>query len=230
MLAFAAHTAPPTFKQGRRTVPPITHPVIDFFIAIWVTRLDRWYPPGGTSAAASPTGETCAWRVAASWRHRLSGIDRLFRSWWSRWRAVDRRDALEFVGRRGRSDSTPPDGRTAYAQQTCNGHQRLRGSACRSRRSAPAQIPRRSRKWRVQWPVSRLPSSPEEACRITDPRLDETQWARGFNAASGCLWTHNDSGDSARIFALDALTCDALAEVKQQASCRDAAISVGRDV
>jgi len=32
LLAFAAHTAPPTNpSRAARTIPPITHPVIDFF-------------------------------------------------------------------------------------------------------------------------------------------------------------------------------------------------------
>lgn len=80
-------------------------------------------------------------------------------------------------------------------------------------------------------PVVEAPSSPEEACRINDPRLDELSGLAASTQHPGVLWTHNDSGDSARIFALDALTCDVLAEVKLAGvNTRDTeAISVGRD-
>ena len=80
-------------------------------------------------------------------------------------------------------------------------------------------------------PDIEAPADPQEACRITDPRLDELSGLAASTQHPGILWTHNDSGDSARIFALDALTCEVRAEVRLAGvSTRDTeAISVGKD-
>ncbi len=80
-------------------------------------------------------------------------------------------------------------------------------------------------------PVVEAPSSPEEACKVTDPRLDELSGLAASTQHPGILWTHNDSGDAARIFALDAVTCEVRAVVKLSGvSARDnEAIAVGRD-
>jgi hypothetical protein len=80
-------------------------------------------------------------------------------------------------------------------------------------------------------PVVEAPDAPEEVCRVTDPRLMEMSGLAASTQHPGILWTHNDSGDKARVFALDALTCQVKAEVKLNGvNARDAeAISVGRD-
>ncbi len=80
-------------------------------------------------------------------------------------------------------------------------------------------------------PIVEPPSSPEEACRVTDPRLDELSGLAASTQHPGILWTHNDSGDAARIFALDAITCEVRAVVRLSGvNARDnEAIAVGRD-
>lgn len=47
-------------------------------------------------------------------------------------------------------------------------------------------------------------------CRITDPRLQEISGLAYSTVQPGVLWTHNDSGDGARLYALDANTCKVL--------------------
>lgn len=78
-------------------------------------------------------------------------------------------------------------------------------------------------------PVIEAPSSPEQACQVTDSRLTELSGLAASIQHPGILWTHNDSGDSARVFALDAQTCKVRAVVRLAGvSTRDAeAIAVG---
>lgn len=68
-------------------------------------------------------------------------------------------------------------------------------------------------------------------CTITDPRLDELSGLAASQLHPGILWTHNDSGDSARVFAVDATTCKVRAVVALQGvnSWDAEAIAVGRD-
>lgn len=50
-------------------------------------------------------------------------------------------------------------------------------------------------------------------CRINDPRLPEVSGLVSSQSHPTTLWTHNDSGDSARIFALNAETCSIQAQI-----------------
>ena len=50
-------------------------------------------------------------------------------------------------------------------------------------------------------------------CTITDPRLREISGLASSQLHPSTVWTHNDSGDSARIFALNSDTCAVTAEV-----------------
>ncbi len=80
-------------------------------------------------------------------------------------------------------------------------------------------------------PFVAAPTSPEEVCRVNDPRLTEVSGLAASTQHPGILWTHNDSGDSAQIFALDAVTCAVRAVVRLQGvNARDTeAIAVGQD-
>lgn len=68
-------------------------------------------------------------------------------------------------------------------------------------------------------------------CSFHDKRLTEISGLASSIAHDGILWTHNDSGDSARVFAIDASSCAVKAEVRLEGvSARDIeAIAVGRD-
>jgi hypothetical protein len=50
-------------------------------------------------------------------------------------------------------------------------------------------------------------------CRVGDGRLAEISGIAASSQHSGILWTHNDSGDGARVYALDAKTCEIRATV-----------------
>lgn len=52
-------------------------------------------------------------------------------------------------------------------------------------------------------PLCRAFDAGEEVGAITDPRIDEASGLAASWANPGLLWTHNDSGDTARLFALD---------------------------
>lgn len=66
---------------------------------------------------------------------------------------------------------------------------------------------------RVQRSSAAAPRSPHRTgtpkvmCRIDDPRLREISGLASSVNFPGVLWTHNDSGDSARVFAISARTC-----------------------
>lgn len=79
-------------------------------------------------------------------------------------------------------------------------------------------------------PFVEAPSRPEEVCQVTDSRLTEISGLAASTQHPGILWTHNDSGDRAQVFALDALTCQVRAVVRLAGvSARDTeAISVGK--
>lgn len=49
-------------------------------------------------------------------------------------------------------------------------------------------------------PASGSAAADPVMCHLQDPRITESS---GVAAGPGVLWTHNDSGDSARFFALD---------------------------
>ncbi len=55
-------------------------------------------------------------------------------------------------------------------------------------------------------------ASPVSVCRPTDGRLTELSGLAVGIASRGVLYVHNDSGDTARFFALDARTCAVLAK------------------
>lgn len=57
-------------------------------------------------------------------------------------------------------------------------------------------------------------TQPTRVCRIDDPLLPELSGMAAGLADPSILWVHNDSGDSARIFAMDRVTCAIRAEVK----------------
>jgi len=68
-------------------------------------------------------------------------------------------------------------------------------------------------------------------CRVADSRLPEISGVIASVRHAGIVWVHNDSGDSARIFALDVKTCAIRATVSLAGvTARDfEAISMGRD-
>lgn len=80
-------------------------------------------------------------------------------------------------------------------------------------------------------PFVEAPSRPEQVCKVADPRLTEISGLAASTKHPGILWTHNDSGDRAQVFALDAVTCEVRAVVHLAGvSARDTeAIAVGRD-
>ncbi len=48
------------------------------------------------------------------------------------------------------------------------------------------------------------PYSARKICDLPDTRIDESSGIAASRRYPGCLWTHNDSGDDARLFLLDA--------------------------
>jgi hypothetical protein len=48
-------------------------------------------------------------------------------------------------------------------------------------------------------------------CRFADPRISESSGVASASWSADVIWTHNDSGDSARFFAVDATSCATLA-------------------
>ena len=54
----------------------------------------------------------------------------------------------------------------------------------------------------------------EEMCRIKDSRLDEISGLAYSTRHDGVIWTHNDSGGGARVYALDDETCEVLAVLR----------------
>lgn len=48
-------------------------------------------------------------------------------------------------------------------------------------------------------------------CRISDDRLTEISGLAFSPTREGILWTHNDSGDAARLYGLDTTTCETVA-------------------
>lgn len=83
----------------------------------------------------------------------------------------------------------------------------------------------------VPGPSIEAPDGVEEVCRVTDPRLTEISGLAASTQHPGILWTHNDSGDRAQIFALDSQTCAVVATLRiNGVNARDTeAIAVGRD-
>lgn len=55
---------------------------------------------------------------------------------------------------------------------------------------------------------------PKVMCQITDSRLPEISGMTSSVRFPGVVWVNNDSGDSARVFAVDTSTCTVRAEVK----------------
>lgn len=45
------------------------------------------------------------------------------------------------------------------------------------------------------------------ACRLSDPRIPESSGVASSSWADDLIWTHNDSGDQPRFFAVDTSTC-----------------------
>ncbi len=75
------------------------------------------------------------------------------------------------------------------------------------------------------------PGKAEVVCRFDGGRLPEVSGLAASIRHPGVLWTHNDSGDDARIFAIDSTSCAVRAEVRLGGvTARDSeAIAVGRD-
>ncbi len=46
-------------------------------------------------------------------------------------------------------------------------------------------------------------SSAKKLCTLSDPRIDESSGLASSRIAPGVFWTHNDSGDGPRIYAID---------------------------
>lgn len=78
-------------------------------------------------------------------------------------------------------------------------------------------------------PIS--PGPAEVACHLHDKRLAEISGLASSTIHPGIVWTHNDSGDSARAFAIDTSDCAVRAVVRfGGADARDIeGIGVGRD-
>ena len=51
----------------------------------------------------------------------------------------------------------------------------------------------------------------ERRCGFADPRISESSGVASASWAGDVVWTHNDSGDRARFFAVDTITCATLA-------------------
>lgn len=75
------------------------------------------------------------------------------------------------------------------------------------------------------------PGQAQVACHLHDKRLVEISGLAASIAHPGIVWTHNDSGDTARAFAIDTNDCSVRAVVQfGGAKARDVeAIGVGRD-
>ena len=64
-------------------------------------------------------------------------------------------------------------------------------------------------------------------CEVTDPRLAEVSGMTASALHEGIMWVHNDSGDAARLYALDLSDCAVVGEVflrdrkKNEISARD---------
>lgn len=73
-------------------------------------------------------------------------------------------------------------------------------------------------------------TSPEVLCHIDDPRLRELSGLASSLAHPGIVYAHNDSGDIARVFAIDEKTCSIKTEIRLRGvTATDfEAISVGR--
>lgn len=69
------------------------------------------------------------------------------------------------------------------------------------------------------------------ACTVADDRLTEISGLAASIQHSGILWTHNDSGGGARVYALDAQTCDVQATITMDGIdvIDTEAIAVGQD-
>jgi hypothetical protein len=73
---------------------------------------------------------------------------------------------------------------------------------------------------------------PSVAFTMTDPRITESSGLAASRLHKGVYWTHNDSGDGPRVYAVDAATGKTLARVTMRGigSARDVeAISIGPD-
>ena len=65
-------------------------------------------------------------------------------------------------------------------------------------------------------------SSPEVICELTDPRLTEISGMAPSQLHSGVLWVHNDSGDKARLYAVQLSNCAVVGELAlRDVSARD---------
>ena len=65
-------------------------------------------------------------------------------------------------------------------------------------------------------------SSPEEICELTDPRLTEISGMAPSQLHSGVMWVHNDSGDKARLYAVQLSNCAVVGELAlRDVSARD---------
>ena len=53
-------------------------------------------------------------------------------------------------------------------------------------------------------PEAKSPYSVRKICDLPDTRINESSGIAASRRYPGCLWTHNDSGDDARLFLLDA--------------------------
>ena len=84
-----------------------------------------------------------------------------------------------------------------------------------------------------QLPETIAPSDRDSAleCKVGDDRLTEISGIAASSQHPGILWTHNDSGDGARVYALDATTCEIRATVTMAGvDVTDVeAIAVGQD-
>jgi len=85
----------------------------------------------------------------------------------------------------------------------------------------------------AQAPGTNAPSDEDSTleCKVGDDRLSEISGIAASTQHPGILWTHNDSGDGARVYALDAKTCEIRATVTMSGiDVADVeAIAVGRD-
>ena len=65
-------------------------------------------------------------------------------------------------------------------------------------------------------------SSPEVICELTDPRLTEISGMAPSQLHSGVMWVHNDSGDKARLYAVQLSNCAVVGELAlRDVSARD---------
>ena len=65
-------------------------------------------------------------------------------------------------------------------------------------------------------------SSPEVICELTDPRLTEISGMAPSQLHYGVMWVHNDSGDKARLYALQLSNCAVVGELTlRDVSARD---------